>query len=208
MYNQSGDIMELFSQSAIKIEDKLIMYFDPFNIPGDYHDADIIFITHSHYDHFSPVDIEKVKNSNTTLVITRDLVGLVSGNTLVVEQNKEYTVKGIHFKTIPAYNINKEYHKKSNGWVGYIIYASKTYYIAGDTDITDESKQVKCDIAFLPIGGTYTMDYKEASTLASIINTKIVVPTHYSTIVGTKEDAIKFKELNKIETLILMEDKK
>ena len=199
--------MKLFYQSAIKIEDKIIMYFDPFNIPKEYHDADIVFITHSHYDHFSPVDIAKATNTKTTLVITSDLVDKVNGNYIVVEPNKEYTVKGISFKTIPAYNVNKNYHKREYNWVGYLVSASKTYYIAGDTDIIEESKKIRCDIAFLPIGGTYTMDYKEASTLAAIINPKVVIPTHYS-IVGSREDAIKFKKLNKMETLILMEENK
>ena len=92
--------------------------------------------------------------------------------------------------------MDKCFHSKSNNWVGYIIDINNTkYYIAGDTDITDESKDVKCDVAFLPVGGTYTMDYREAATLANIIKPKIVVPIHYGYLVGTKEDALNFKKL-------------
>ena len=95
-----------------------------------------------------------------------------------------------------AYNNNKRFHPKENNWVGYLIAIDGiTYYIAGDTDITEENRQVKCDVAFVPIGGTYTMDYKEAAKLINEIKPKIAIPTHYASIVGTKEDGIKFAKL-------------
>lgn len=97
---------------------------------------------------------------------------------------------------MPAYNTNKSFHPKEKNWVGYLLdYNGITYYIAGDTDITEENRQVKCDIAFVPIGGTYTMNYKEASELINEIKPKIAVPTHYASIVGKKEDGIKFAKL-------------
>jgi L-ascorbate metabolism protein UlaG (beta-lactamase superfamily) len=199
------DNVELFSQSAIKIKDGLVIYFDPYNIDNKYNDADIVFITHSHYDHYSPKDIDLVKKDDTIFVVPSDLEGKFN-NEIVVIPNKSYEVKGINFSTIPAYNINKPYHKREYNWVGYIVNLSKIYYVAGDTDLTEESKLVHCDIAFLPIGGTYTMDYKEASELANIIKPIICIPTHYYTIVGTKEDALKFKELNNGKTVILMKE--
>ena len=109
-------------------------------------------------------------------------------------------------ETIPAYNKNKNFHPKSKNWVGYIIEMENTrYYIAGDTDYTKEASKVKCDVAFLPIGGTYTMDYIEAAALANKIKPKFVVPTHYGTIVGNPEDGILFKDLinDKIQCVIL-----
>ena len=109
--------------------------------------------------------------------------------------NNTYEVLGIQIKTIPSYNTNKKFHPKDNNWVGYIINLNDVYYyIAGDTDITEENKQVKCDVAFVPVGGTYTMTSNDAVELINIIKPKIVVPTHYGTIVGTKEDAINFKQ--------------
>ena len=128
-------------------------------------------------------------------------------NIVSVEPGKNYELFDIKFKTIPAYNINKKFHPKENNWVGYVINMNSIcYYIAGDTDITEENKEVKCDIAFVPVGGTYTMNYKEAATLINIIKPKIAVPVHYGKIVGTKEDAEKFRDLldNKIECKFLI----
>ena len=105
------------------------------------------------------------------------------------------------------YHINKAFHPKENGWVGYIIEIEGiSYYIAGDTDITKENKKVKCDVAFVPVGGTYTMDFKEAGELINEIKPKIAIPIHYGSIVGTKEDAINFSKLinHEIKTEILM----
>ena len=117
-------------------------------------------------------------------------------NTVLVEPNNVYEVKGIKIETIPAYNVNKQFHQKDNQWVGYIIEIDKTrYYIAGDTDVTPENKQANCDVAFIPVGGTYTMNYTEAAELVNAIKPKIVVPTHYGDIVGEKDDGEKFEKL-------------
>ena len=116
-------------------------------------------------------------------------------------------VEEIKFETIPAYNTNKTFHPKENGWVGYIIIINGIrYYIAGDTDITEENKQVKCDVAFVPVGGTYTMDFKEAASLINEIKPKIAIPIHYGSIVGTEQDAIDFIRLlhPEIKGIILM----
>ena len=116
-------------------------------------------------------------------------------------------VQGIKFETIPAYNTNKTFHPKENGWVGYIITLDDIrYYIAGDTDITEENRKVKCDVAFVPVGGTYTMNYSEAAELVNIIKPKIAVPIHYGSVVGTKQDATTFTKLlhSSIKGIILM----
>ncbi len=126
---------------------------------------------------------------------------------ITVESNKEYMVQGIKFETIPAYNTNKTFHPKENDWVGYIITLDGIrYYIAGDTDITEENRKVKCDVAFVPVGGTYTMNYSEAAELVNIIKPKIAVPIHYGSIVGTKQDATNFIKLlhSSIKGIILM----
>ena len=194
--------IEVLYHSSIKINKGVIIYFDPFKIDKEYHDADIIFITHSHYDHYSEEDILKVRKENTCIVAPFDLLdnlltlGFTKESITTVKPNENYNVNGLTFKTIPAYNTNKSFHPKSNNWVGYLLTLNDTiYYIAGDTDITEENKQVKCDVAFVPIGGTYTMDYKEAAELINEIKPKIAVPTHYATIVGTKEDGINFSKL-------------
>ena len=120
-------------------------------------------------------------------------------NILLVKPNEHYEINNIKILTISAYNINKYFHPKENKWVGYILdIEGITYYIAGDTDITPENKKVKCDIAFVPVGGTYTMNAEEAAELVNIIKPKMAIPMHYGSIVGTEQDATDFeKELNK-----------
>ena len=205
--------VKVLIHSSIKIDKEVTIYIDPFKINQDFNDADLIFITHSHFDHYSEEDILKVKKQSTKIILTNDIVdnairlGFDRDNILVVEPNKDYEIDNIEFSTIPAYNINKQFHPRVNNWVGYIIDLDNIkYYIAGDTDITEENKNVKCDVAFIPIGGTYTVTYKEAAELTNIIKPKIVVPIHYGSIVGNKEDAIKFKELleEDIECVIMI----
>ena len=196
------DNVEVLIHSSIRINKGLVIYFDPYKINKDYNDADIVFITHSHYDHYSEDDLKKVIKDNTIIIIPNDLeekvikLGFDKEHILVVKPNEEYNILGINFKTIPAYNINKNFHPRENNWVGYLINIDNiTYYIAGDTDKTPENRNLFCDVAFVPIGGTYTMTYLEAADLVNEIKPKVVVPIHYGLIVGTKEDAIKFKEL-------------
>ena len=205
--------VEVLYHSSIKIKDNKIIYIDPFKIDKDYNDADIVFITHDHFDHYSEEDIDKVINENTTIIIPEELLtkilrkGINKNAVITVESNKEYMVQGIKFETIPAYNTNKTFHPKENDWVGYIITLDGIrYYIAGDTDITEENRRVKCDVAFVPVGGTYTMNYSEAAELVNIIKPKIAVPIHYGSIVGTKQDATNFIKLlhSSIKGIILM----
>ena len=205
--------VEVLYHSSIKIKDNKIIYIDPFKIDKDYNDADIVFITHDHFDHYSEEDIDKVINENTTIIIPEELLtkilrkGINKNAVITVESNKEYMVQGIKFETIPAYNTNKTFHPKENYWVGYIITLDGIrYYIAGDTDITEENRKVKCDVAFVPVGGTYTMNYSEAAELVNIIKPKIAVPIHYGSVVGTKQDAIDFIRLlhPEIKGIILM----
>lgn len=190
--------IELLCHSALKInKNNVIIYVDPFHIKERYNDADFILITHSHYDHFSEEDIQKVRNKNTTILITEDLISKVNSNDykniVKVEPFQIYEFKDIKIETIPAYNINKQFHPRENNWVGYILTINQNkYYVAGDTDITKENKSVKCDVAFVPVGGTYTMDAKEAVTLVNEIKPKIAVPIHYGEIVGSEDDAIEF----------------
>lgn len=194
--------IQVLCHSSIKINEGKVIYFDPFKINKQYNDADIIFITHDHYDHYSEEDIDKVIKPDTIIVIPEGMQvkllkkGVRNSNIITVEPEKTYVVEGLKFETIPAYNINKAFHPKDNGWVGYILEIDGIrYYIAGDTDITEENKRVKCDIAFVPVGGTYTMDFKEAAELVNEIKPKVAVPIHYGSIVGTNEDAINFQKL-------------
>ena len=196
------DGIEVLCHSSIRFDKGIVMYFDPFKIEKNYSDADIVFITHDHYDHYSLEYIRKVIKKDTALVLPTNLLekalydGFERDNIVTVEPNKSYHVKGIKFSTVPSYNINKQFHPKENNWVGYLIEMDDlTYYIAGDTDITEENKQVKCDVAFVPVGGVYTMTYEEAAKLINEIKPRVAVPIHYGSIVGTKEDGLNFSKL-------------
>ncbi len=208
--------IEVLCHSSIKFNKGKIIYVDPFKINKNYNDADIIFITHDHYDHYSEEDIDKVKKVDTFIVAPEKLLikllkkGFKRDYIIPVysEKNDNSMVEGIKFETVPAYNINKQFHPKENGWVGYIIEIKGVkYYIAGDTDITEENKKVKCNVAFVPVGGTYTMDSNEAAKLVNKIKPKFAVPIHYGSIVGTSKDAINFVKLvlPEIKCKILMQ---
>ena len=190
-------MIEINCHSSIKIVKGKTIYIDPLKIEKVQNDADLILITHEHYDHYSEEDIKKVINNETIIVAPKTMkIGIQTKEIIYVEPNNQYEVLGIKIETIPAYNTNKHFHPKENKWVGYILeIENEKYYIAGDTDITPENKQVKCDIALVPVGGTYTMTHEEASDLINTIKPKIAIPTHYGSIVGNKDDGLKFKEL-------------
>ena len=200
--------------SSIKITEDKIIYFDPYNITETTNDANYVFITHDHYDHLDIESITKIINNETIIIIPNscalDFLGkgiIKSSNIIGVDPNEQYTVNNLSFETIPSYNTNKEFHKKEYNWVGYIVELNnEKIYVAGDTDITEENKKVKCDIALIPIGGTYTMTKEEGAELINLIKPKTVIPTHYGSIVGKKEDGIAFENLinPEIECLILI----
>lgn len=185
-------------QSSIKILGSKTLYFDPYCLSNETGDADIIFITHDHYDHFDISSINKIKNESTIIVVPKTLKKEVlkifkEENIFVVSPYMTYMIDDIKFKTILAYNINKNFHPKENDWVGYLVTMDNTsYYIMGDTDLTYEAKTVKADVLFIPIGGTYTMDRKEAVELTNIIEPKVAIPIHYGKVVGSKDDAYYF----------------
>ena len=191
--------IQVLCHSSIRFDKEKIIYFDPFKIEKNYNDANYIFITHDHYNHYSEEDIDKVIKEDTILIAPEGLLekmqkhGYKNNNIITVKPNNQYSEKGIKFETMPAYNINKQFHPKENEWVGYVLELNNiNYYIAGDTDITEENRKVKCDVAFVPVGGTYTMDYKEAAQLINEIKPKVAVPIHYGSVVGTKQDAENF----------------
>jgi L-ascorbate metabolism protein UlaG (beta-lactamase superfamily) len=187
-------MIEVIHHASIKITTKdKIIYFDPYDIKDKYKDADYIFITHNHYDHYDCESINNVKKDTTKIIVPNSLKD--KGYDLVVEANKEYVIDNIKFNTIASYNINKEFHPKKLGNVGYnILLDNIWYYIMGDTDRTLESDKVKTDICFVPIGGVYTMDVYEAINYINDLKPKKVVPIHYGKIVGDVSLGNIFKE--------------
>lgn len=201
-------------QSSIKITGEKIIYFDPLKVEES-HDADLILITHSHWDHFSKEDILKIKKETTKIIAPKDskeeilTLGFTESNIYIVEPKEELSLYGVIIKTVPAYNKTKTFHPKENKWLGYVVKIEDTiYYVMGDTDALEENKNITCDVLCIPIGGTYTMNATEAAEFTNILNPKKVIPIHYGLVVGTKDDLDTFKQLlNKkieIEEKIIM----
>ncbi len=189
--------IEVFTQSSIRINSRHgVIYVDPFDMREEPHDADYIFITHDHSDHFSNDDIKKVRKDSTFLIVPERIGKLANvlvhdaGRLIIVKPGIYKEVDGLEFETIPAYNNIKPYHPRSAGWVGYVFRVDhKRIYVAGDTSLTKDNQKVKCDIALVPIGGTYTMDAKKAAELINILRPEVAIPTHYGSIVGKRSDA-------------------
>lgn len=193
-------------QSSINIAAGKNIYFDPYKIVGEAHDADIIFITHAHGDHFSPADFKKVAKADTVFVAPESMrenmlaAGISEDKFITLRPGDNNTVLDIPVEAVPAYNIGKPMHPKKNGWLGYVITVDNTrIYVSGDTDATPEGMDVDCDIAMVPIGGVFTMNAKQAAKFINEMKPKVVIPTHYGSVVGSIKDAHEFEKLVKPE---------
>ena len=193
---------------TFKIEGEQVIYTDPFKIKKK-DTAGIILITHEHHDHCSPEDVEKVQGTDTIIVSPADCAAKLKGTIKIVKPGDTIEVRGIAIEVVPSYNTNKQFHTKNRGWVGYVFTVNgQRIYIAGDTDYIPEMKNIRADIALLPVSGTYVMTADEAVQAALDIKPTIAIPMHYGSIVGTEEDARKFAEKlkGKIEVVILSEE--
>ncbi len=177
----------------IKGDGKAIV-IDPFQVK-QCEPADVILVTHEHYDHCSPEDIQKVQEASTVIVTEADSAKKLSGDVRVVQPGDKLTVSGIQIEAVPAYNTNKNFHPKQNGWLGFVLTVDGVrIYHAGDTDLIPEMDSIKADIALLPVSGTYVMTAEEAVEAAKIIKPKLVIPMHYDSIVGSADDARRFSD--------------
>jgi len=200
---------ELIHHAFVHLSEHPSVYIDPYEAPGSLLYADYIFITHSHYDHLSLPDINKLMKNSTKIIAPEEAKSKLSGykNILFVKPLQNYTIDNITFYTVPAYNINKQFHPKSNNWVGYVVTIDRTkYFHTGDTDLIPEFNNLSnmnIDYAFFPVGGTYTMNAEEAAKAADIIKAKFSIPMHYGKVVGSKNDALKFSKMVKNSKVII-----
>jgi len=189
-----------YRQSALRFADgERTIYIDPWGTGAADPAADLILITHAHDDHLQPEEIARLSAAGAKIVAPHDVAAGLSGDVTPVAPGESHEIAGVKFTTVPAYNTAEErleMHPKANRWVGYVLeLPGGTYYHAGDTDHIAELDDLKTDVAFLPIGGTYTMDVPEAAGLAKSMAPGIAVPMHYGFVVGSADDGQRFREL-------------
>jgi L-ascorbate metabolism protein UlaG (beta-lactamase superfamily) len=193
------NLITVNAHSSVRIEAAgKTVYVDPFSLKAAPQDADVIFLTHEHFDHFSPEDIARVGREDTLFVLPETIAEKTASVTagrpvLKIRPGQAGEAAGIPFEAVRAYNPHKQFHPRERGWVGYVLNPEGLrIYIAGDTDLTPEAEAVRCDIALLPIGGKYTMNAAEAAALANRIRPAAVIPIHYGSVAGSPADFERF----------------
>jgi len=178
---------------SFRIDGTKTIYFDPFQI-GEGPEADLILISHDHFDHCSPEDVDKIRKENTIIITEKDSAGKFKGDVRILSPGEKTEVEGIQIEAVPAYNTDKDFHPRKNGWLGFIVdMDGARIYHAGDTDFIPEMKEMSVDIALLPVSGTYVMTAEQAVAAARAIRPKIAIPMHYGAIVGEERDAVSFQ---------------
>jgi L-ascorbate metabolism protein UlaG (beta-lactamase superfamily) len=204
-----GEIeLKWLGHSGFFIKNSRAIYIDPYNIKEGMEKADIIFITHSHYDHCSVADIGKIVQDGTKIIMTADCQSKITRFDVpikmeIAEPGQEFDIGDIKVSVIPSYNSDKHFHPIDENWVGYLLKINNVIiYHAGDTDLIPEMQKLtgykqsgKEFVALLPIGGRFTMNPEEAAEAAKLIKPTVAIPMHYGSVVGTNEDALEFKEL-------------
>jgi len=196
---------------TFRLDGSSTVYIDPWKLPAGARPADLILVTHDHFDHFSAADIARIGSAATTLIGPAAVTGQVSGlTTVTLAPGETVTVGGVTVTAVPAYNLDKfrgpgePYHPREAGYLGYVVEMDgRRIYHAGDTDAIPEMSDVRCDVALLPVGGTYTMTAEEAAAACEELDAAAAVPMHFADIVGTRADAERFRELCRIPVTIL-----
>lgn len=201
--NMAGRIHWL-GHDGFRIEGEKTVYFDPYQISQG-PKADLILISHPHFDHCSPDDVTLIQGKDTVIVTEKDSASKLVGDVRILSPAEVLTVKGVTIEAVPSYNRDKDFHPRKNGWLGFILEMDGIrIYHAGDTDFIPEMKEFRVDIALLPVSGTYVMDADQAVRAALAIRPKLAIPMHYGAIVGSDEDALHFQRALKKRMTVLV----
>ncbi|VVB80770.1 Beta-lactamase superfamily domain protein [uncultured archaeon] len=203
-----GIKISFLGNSGFAINNGKRVVVDPYNVSDGAEKADLILITHSHYDHCSIKDITKLAKKGKVGVVPADAQSKITRvedvEMQIIEVGDELEFESVKVTAVPAYNIDKEFHPKSEGWMGYIIkHGNVIIYHAGDTDkipemekLTGYAKDGNEFVVLLPVSGNYTMTAEEAAAVASLLNPTVAIPMHYGAgVAGTVEDAQRFVKL-------------
>ncbi len=207
---QVSSMIRWLGHDSFRIEEEgVVIYIDPYQISGG-PKADLILITHDHKDHASVEDVAKIQKDDTAIVTIAAAAGKFTGQVQTIRPGDSVVVKNIPIQAVPAYNTNKfrspgvPFHPKEAGHVGYIITVKGLrIYHAGDTDAIPEMKDYRCDVALLPVSGTYVMTAEEALEAVGMIQPSLVIPMHVGRGIGSLADATRFKEKSSVPVLIL-----
>jgi len=191
--------------ASFRLEDTATIYIDPWKLKKS-PAADLILVTHGHHDHLSPADIAKISQPGTVIVCPASCAAGLSGDVRLIAPGQTLRVGQVIVEAVPAYNLTKSYHPQKAGNVGYVVeVGGRRIYHAGDTDLIPEMADIRCDVALLPVGGTYTMNAAEAAQAVERIKPKAAVPMHWGSLVGSQSDATRFQKLvpQGVEVVIL-----
>jgi L-ascorbate metabolism protein UlaG (beta-lactamase superfamily) len=200
-----ADKITWLGHDGFRIDGAKTIYFDPYQIAGG-PVADLILVSHEHFDHCSPEDIQKIQGPKTIIVTEKDSAKKVTGDIKVMKPGDVLDLGDVKIEAVPSYNIDKDFHTKKKGWLGFVVETEGVrVYHAGDADFIPEMKDLEVDIAFLPVSGTYVMTAEQAVKAALAIRPKLAIPMHYGAIVGDVEDAARFQKalLGKVDVRIL-----
>ncbi|MEK6897471.1 MAG: MBL fold metallo-hydrolase [Nanoarchaeota archaeon] len=204
----NGVELKWLGHAGFLVKNSKVIYIDPYNIKDGLEKADMILITHSHYDHCSFADMDKIVKEGTRILAPADCQSTITKfktpvKMELIEPGQELEFGDLKISTLPSYNLDKHFHPKEDGWVGYVLRIGDIIiYHSGDTDIIPEmqkltgyKQQGKEFVALLPVGGRFTMSAEEAAEAASIIKPTLAIPMHWGALVGTEQDAKEFVDL-------------
>lgn len=182
---------------SFRIDGPPTIYIDPWQLKGRPPQADLVLVSHDHYDHCSPEDVNRVRGPKTVVIANPSAAAKLGRDVRAIRAGEKQTIGDVTVEAVPAYNIGKRFHPKEAGGVGYIVTVGGTrFYFAGDTDLIPEMDQIRCDIALLPVSGVYVMTAEEAARAAGRIKPKVAIPMHYGAgVAGSEADARRFREL-------------
>ncbi len=190
---------------SFRIDQPLVIYLDPWKLPPDSPTADLILVSHEHFDHCSPPDVEMVRAEHTLVVAHEEAAKKLRKPVRVLRPGEALEHRGVRVEGVPAYNTNKPFHPRAAGQLGFVLtLAGERLYFAGDTDHIPEMADIRCDLALLPVSGTYVMTAQEAADAAAAIKPRVAVPMHYAGgVVGTPADAERFRQACSCPVVVL-----